>query len=184
MYKDQKHSSLRLNLIKDNIDEVNLNILKKDKKEFGDIKVLASIIGESHFITFDINGIVFSEMLACISYKKDDKTIFLDNIFNINGSVKYKLNANYLYEFKYDIIDASSAILLNQEFKEKSLQISQDERVYMCYDFISKNSIKAITNIFIYEINNGIKIKTIHTYPNEYKAIVSNSSIIYSTIFK
>ena len=186
MYKDQKYSNLKLNLIKDIINESNLNILKKEKKKFGKINVLASIIGESHFITFDINGIIFSEMLACISYKKGEEynqNIFLDDIININNSVKYKLDQNYLYEFKYKILDSSNAILLNKEFIKRASNIIKDKRVYLSYDFISNNSLKAMTNIFIYEIDNGIEIKTLHTYPNEFKAVLSHSTIINSNIY-
>jgi len=161
-FTDISISGLNLNIFNGDFNKDALLIVDEISLMFKEYTVEVAIIGASHYISFIKNKKrIFSEVFACVEIP-GSKRFKGNELRNISSEVfDYRFNS---YIFKIDE-DKSETI---KRFKEENTLV---------YEFGKSREMKesAITGIIFKEANGIIELETIHVYPQENKAIVTNS---------
>jgi hypothetical protein len=159
--------------------------MKEDKLDCNLFTIKAAIVGASHIITFIDNltkKTLFTEIVADYEHNYKDNTIFIEKVdFNNRFFLN---NEEIIYEINFiplNIEKNPEDLKLIQKFYEKN-KIEKNS-INLNYIFDKKDNFNAET-ILCLNYNKRKKIietHTLHTYPNENKALITNSKIKFKT---
>jgi len=196
-YVEQSLKDLKMNIIMGEFDISNLSIMEEKTILFDNLKIRAAVIGASHAITFtDVTSgeVVFTEIIANVNIEKDfpeTKTkINFSNIIKTNmknfSFKKFKKN-NFTYD--YDI-NFKKMNMYNNEDIYTNFDLLKNNQILLDFSFLKKDpsqklDSKTIVIVKIKKNNFGdtvIFIETIHVYPNESKALKTETRVIQKKV--
>jgi len=160
-FSDVSIDALRLNLFRGSFNKEELLVVKNKEFKIKDYDVELAIIGASHFISFKKGkDLIFSEVFACVDIAGANQYIG-DELKEVKTKV-------FDYEFK--------SYIFNIDKGKEIIQRFQDENI-LIFEFGMSKEMKesAITALIFKEKDGKIELETIHVYPNENRAIVTNS---------
>ena len=169
-YIEQYSSDLNLNFVYETLDKSDMTIIKQKKAKLSNgYSLEAAIIGESHYITLLYRDKeIFSEVFACIDLTSRHTDHELINCQFDDNKMYYKSN-----QFDYEIclsLHVASQKLIN------SFSCVESPVIHLSYLFENKDQkVHAKTELFIRFQSNKLCIKSLHSYPNENKIILSES---------
>jgi len=161
-FADVYISALTLNTFRGSFDKDALQVVKKNNYKIKEYDMELAIIGASHYISFKKEGeVIFSEVFACVDiagatqYKDEELRMVKINVFDYSFS-------SYIFELDKDKYTV-------ERFKKENTLV---------FEFGETEEFKesAITGLILKEMNGKVELETIHVYPNENKAIVTNST--------
>lgn len=145
----------------------DMDAYKKQKLELQNYKIIAAIIGKSHFVAIEAFGVKFSEILACVEIDCEP----LAKVEIINSEFFETTISNAKYFFKRSIIPFSPS--LDHLKKERKLQT-----IFLFHDFEKEKESDKITprtELFLEVCGNMIKWETIHVYDTDKKIVRTES---------
>ncbi len=164
MYVEQTVRDIRY-ILSDKPLNISLTNLKEETFMFNNFNVKVTILGESHKIEIFKKDFYFVEVVACI------------------GNVAEKLptennNSKLNYNFKSLIHDLKADKI---EYLENLNNVSYNNLKNISLSFEMKETFKfeAVTIVSINTLveENGLLFRTLHTYPNENQALLTESII-------
>lgn len=193
----QTAKDLHLNLIEGPMGDLSqFRILKAHSLVLGEWRVKAHIIGASHFISVDGNGVIFHEIFACMKVKSSAKRIYygpipetgnlthrFDNGVTSSG-VEYHVAEHpgieypcieYKFNSKLTRWDDGESHLLELE---RLAHESPAGRIGLVEDFPHVNAAIDPKTIVLVKIDGKIlKFETVHSYPNENRIVFTQTII-------
>lgn len=188
IYKNQSCHDLELNIIKGSFDSSNFEILSSNTIMTPLGKLEAAIIGGSHYFQLynHKNQLLFTEVLACYEFNKlahqkryqykDFKQ--LQNIDLKFDSIHYQTKI-WQQQWEEDLING----YCHPHKITKEDQASTHFNLVFTfpdadnYSDAYNNSSESITSISVSNLNTAIEIKTLHSYPNEKKIVLSHTHL-------
>lgn len=176
-YVDQTTKDLHYNVFSGSAEEENFNVIKGAEYTTDIVKITALIIGESHCINIAIGPHSLTEVLAGVVPKANEimASAVSDEIFTQDVSLKledisYRFTAN-----KINLGISDEGLAAFEDFYAKALiQNRAIEHVFempMLYDYEAK------TAIAIEELDDTVRIQTLHLYPNEGTGVVTSTRV-------
>jgi len=145
-----------------NLTKLKTKFISKNKFD-----ISLSILGESHLFLLNFGKFSLVEIVACIK----ESGINVPNLYRkeLDNSIKYKFKSEKI-AFKSNNFKDS----LNNVFGK----ISKKEELFLEYIFPNQDSnYLAKTEIYLYFIDNIIILRTVHSYPNKKKVLITESRI-------
>ena len=178
-YQDQTSDSIRIFLVDGETNKKQFTILKEETFNWRGFNVTYGILGESHFISFEKDNISFSEICACSDAKFDSsKTTIIKSDFlsELKDLPIVHLWNDFVYTFHFINIEYSRGKrgLNDLQLVKANNGIRSLEHYFPGKTFLHK---KAITGVYIKEVEDSLFIRTVHTYPNDKLAVFTNSSL-------
>lgn len=175
MYVEQTVRDIRYILTEGEKLNISLTELKKETISINDFSLNMAILGESHKIVFNYKNNSFTEVVACIGESAEKLPSSKENSFFDEVSYSFKSKVGTIYT---DNIREIEDLFLdrNEDLKEEKL-MDLDFPSEEDYKFRSVTSL-LIKSMYIDGEFVGLRIKTLHTYPNE------NTCLITETILK
>lgn len=176
-YKDQSVSGLRLNLIEGRVNVRQFTVLRSGFFSIGSLRAEAGIIGASHFFRLkDAEGWNLTEALACTEVDPADEHIhFTGPLQNLKGGKLHIVFSNRIsYLFTARVADLEATWMNQFKIENKS----GEDGFTLGYEFPSGDrSIKPRTLILLKREGKKIILRTGHSYPNEGKAVLTQTNI-------
>lgn len=164
MYVEQTVRDIRY-ILSEKPLTIKLTNLKDKTFNLNDYKVKVTILGESHKIEISKEDFYLVEVVACI------------------GNVAKKLpteneNFNLNYNFKSLIHDLKSDKIQELD-KLNEIEFENVENISLSFEMKESFKFEAVTIVSINTLVNekGFFFRTLHTYPNENKALLTESII-------
>ena len=180
-FLDQSADALSLNLIEGEIDKSQFDILAEGQLERHGVKLVAHIIGGSHFFTIDLGGgRRISEVFACTEVQTDLPRLYCGPLRGITKTIECSLFGNSQYVFEARTLEGEKAKLEIDEFSV------QGDDLCLKFEFPSDDAEDSpvtlvCADMFVNDRNDVIvEVGTMHTYPNEGKVVFTDMCISIS----
>lgn len=158
-YVEQSYRDLTLHVVRGEVDRALFSIFAHRACELFGITFDLYIIGESHVIGYHYANETFYELFACYEALSHEALI-RENVCDLESKrVRFE---GFTYTFN---------VTITQE--ETALDSSAD--VYISHTFEGG----AVTAIAVQEEENGIMIKTLHSYLSEKTYVLTTSKILF-----
>lgn len=164
MYVEQTVRDIRY-ILSDKPLNISLTNLKEETFTFNDMNVKVTILGESHKIEIFKDNFYFVEVVACIGNVAQKLPTE-----NTNKSLNYNFKS-LIHDLKADKIEDLENLnnISYNNFKNVSLSFEMKETFK--FEAVTIVSINTLVN------DNGLLFRTLHTYPNEDQALLTESII-------
>ena len=188
VYKDQSAAELRLHVLADRVDFQHFRPLATVRLEQPQFQVQTSIIGASHIIhiAYDKTHHV-CEILACTDIPPALQPAFSDWIVNLVRPIDLQLTPALHYHFAAQRTDSQRGQLAFQALAQRIVQASADtarsSSVGLDYSFPATPrgpAPQTLVWVMLDKPNQGVTVKTAHSYPNEDTIIFSDSCVTFS----
>lgn len=169
-YIDQSHEELNLFFSQKASDLKSFKVISESHFDTPNFKIHFGVLTESHFAIIETGNETINEIFACTDIDlpgvdKHDIDSIADEGFN-------KELDNHTYEFKCEILPYSECESILKHFRAKRSQINTQ---YQIFDFPNDDDpLPALTEVYV-TVNGVVKVESLHTYPNEDKAVFSTS---------
>ena len=175
-YKDQSAGNLQFSLLNGWPPTDQFKILATGQLQQGNIMLQAAIVGASHYVFFDIDGVRFAEVLVGCDITSGNARFIIQQ----TGDMKFTRNLNewWCYSFTRQTFDLNNAAAQN-EFMEDQLMV-EETFLSLHYEFPHEGSGKTPkTEIEVCIIKNFcVEARTTHSYPNEGKVVLTKTRIM------
>lgn len=165
-YIDQNSSELRLSLTDSSFDKEVLSVILEKDIEVNGFTINYGILGASHFVSLKKNNVDFTEVFACVSLEKTESIKLNKQI------VLHKEMEKASYSMKAEIIPFKEDKELVNHMKAL---LRSYEGLYFDFPLEKEGNFEACTIVVLYPVQDGIKIETIHAYPNEDNVVKTTS---------
>jgi len=177
----QKADQLKLLLHGGSIDSMNFKAFHSLKVAKGDWQIGIDIIGESHKINI-VNSAKpssMNEILACIAIDDElSPSCYMEKLSYIEAGKLERIMEGFNYHFSFEKIG------FNDERYSKALSSLTEEATYcVSYDFGNNRKdsfddiFEPVTLVTADVTDDNMKWASLHIYPNDELAIISESSI-------
>ena len=184
-YVDQSAKELRLSLLTGNVDMNQFSVLSAGIIQQPKLIIKAGIIGASHFLSIYKDDIVFHEIFACMEVKGGDKLLHYGPLDFVEGSADLALKGiHYSFEAYMHNWDEASNRMNDIETEIHNLN-DFSKSVGLCFNFAGKDKNRIPKTLVLAKFHSGpsdglnqLKIKTVHSYPNEDTIVLTEGLII------
>lgn len=183
-YKVHSVEELKLFLLREKIqNNKELTVIESGKFSTDKLSIHLRIIGQSHWIEFQTESGVFTEILACL----ENENPYGNSVWKYDSLRNFQIEKNIDLNWKYScqtwIYETTSEKMNLMEKKLRSAE-GNDEKIYLTavYPKSQENpdSSFPLTVIECSRMNDGAVIDTLHLYPEDRKLVYSSSMIKYN----
>lgn len=154
------------------VDLSQFLILQTNTFSWNNTKVTIGILGASHFISVEQSGSVFTEICACVDGKfSNDVTIHTANTIRNLGDVVQTKTSGILHMFDYNV---KNDLTLPTATTELSRPLTNRHKLEHSFPNNEATEVGGYTFVTV-DIDDTMKVQTIHTYPNKGKYVLTRS---------
>lgn len=176
-YLDQSINSIRLFLIEKSPNLEQFRMLAQNSFVWNGNIVNYGILGESHFVHLDNGGHEITEICACThgDFGEQSKVVVASRLHELKTLPLTHTWGRYNYTFNFRYVDYARGMELLTDLR--NLKLKSNTR-YIQYEFPPRFFFgkSAFTEVFIRNTEHNMFIRSIHTYPNNQKVAVTESS--------
>ncbi len=179
-YKDQNVDALTLAISLEPVDASAFLVLEEKEIEFNGVRIRAGIIGSSNFWQVQTSTWQVSQVLTCEQPKRQvGKSLVVENIGSMQvREVALNLPEGVRFSGRYEITTDGSVV--ENTLAECSKLRNNQRVISMSYIFESPaSSFQAATIVIIEFLEGGVCVRTLHSYPNEGKVVVTEETIFW-----
>ena len=177
-YTDQSSGAIRLYLTKGDLTLDQFTVLTTKTFKWGEIAVSFGILGESHYVQIAKGDKIFSEICACTDATMPEHVQVFESNFlaNLPTEGVRTLFDDYTYDFSFEFKnwEEGSAELKILRARQKN---SMTEYLSYIFPKHETDSEEPVTEIYIIQEGSGLKMLSVHTYPNEGMMVFTRSSL-------
>lgn len=164
MYVEQTVRDIRY-ILSEKPLEITLTNLKEKTFILNGYEVKVTILGESHKIEISKDNFYLVEVVACIG-NVAEKLPNENNVNHLNYNFK-----SYIHELESDNINELNNLNNNHYKNFENISLSFEMKETFKFEAVTIVSINTLVE------ENGFLFRTLHTYPNENKALLTESII-------
>jgi hypothetical protein len=182
IHQDQSAYDLRLNLVEGPLDLEQFAILRAGRIEVcSGVTVDAAIIGTSHIVCFQLDGLIFYEVFVCSAVITESRMISYDLTQTERGEAKLTFEEKCRYRFNSRILCAKDGADELLEMEKLAREKTGAQNLALDFQFPSGKSGVAPRTIVILgtgEREGMILVKTAHLYPNENTVVFTETDFL------
>ncbi len=176
-YKDERSGDLRLHLFRGELDLEAFQVLERRRRRIGDFSVDAAIIGASHAVQVRFGDEVVTEVLACRTKAVDLFADRLLGVWRIEDEVSRRAAPGLSYEFASLVRPLAGMRNWLADLRETIGLADAAGGIGLTFEFPRKTERAPETLLRVWVQGGGVKIRSIHVYPGEDVAVVSDTSL-------
>lgn len=179
-YKDEHSQDLRLHLFQDPLSLEAFPVLKRANRQLGEFEVDAAIIGASHAVQIRRGSQTITEVLACHVEAVD---LYADQLLGVWDAEEIRTEAGdgLDYRFRVDIAPLNGARARISRFRESALTAEQEGAIGLTFRFPQKTAETPETLLRVSADETDLRIESIHVYPGEHAAVISETRLVPRT---
>lgn len=183
VFKDQSLSDLRLNLIAGEPDLDELTVIETKQLSLpGGARVVAGILGASHFATIRFGNQRVSEVFVCAELRTELPRIFFGPLGAVLKKIVLTLDGQIRYMFEAEIVTCSEGLdRLNLLERRIEKCRREDGAIGLTFEFPGAGravNYSAKTAVLAWINDQGaVMIETAHCYPKEEGIVFTRSEV-------
>lgn len=171
-YVEQSADTLRLYVVSGAVDLDQFTILKESNLYWDSVPVSFGVLGASHFLKLQLAENSFYEICACTDGKfPDTSKLHISKWLHPETTVTEIENSSIVYTHDVHFFDLRE---INPTDRFNDYTNTQK----VSFPVSGHESEAAVTLVGI-KLNNQLRIRSIHTYPDECTAVETNSIIVH-----
>lgn len=173
-YKDEHSRDLRLHLFSGAMPLEAFPVLKRAHRRLGEFEVSAAIIGASHAVQVRRGSETITEVLACHVEAVD---LFSDQLIGVWHADEIRTEAapGLEYRFRVDVAALDGVRRRIVRFRESTTAAEQNGAIGLDFQFPQKTLETPETLLLVSTDAVGLRIESIHVYPGEHVAVISET---------
>lgn len=177
---EQSFKAIRYYLLNQPISESQLTILKETDFTWGNFKVDAKILGESHMVTISDGNDFLQEICACTILNTPSEGLVMEDELLAIKPVSFQTK-NLSYSFSYQHIpfvsndDCQKYLEGTNGLNDNTLITSLIHKFPPHPENIAH---EPVTLLRVETNDEDLTIKSIHTYPNEHVFVYTESKVV------
>jgi hypothetical protein len=176
-YKDERSDDLRLHLFRGEVDLEAFQVIKRRCDKIGDFEVDAAIIGASHAVQVRFGDEVFTEVLACSAKAVDLYSDRLDGVWRVEDEVRRQRAPGLEYSFLCEVQPLGAVERCLADLREMIALRDGRGAIGLTFQFPRKTELTPETLLLVRARQGGLHIRSMHIYPHEEVAVVSDTSV-------
>ncbi len=176
-YIDQGIEDIRLHLVSGDYTVEQFTVLRSRNFIWKNARVDFAILGESHLMSIKTEDTLFTEICACspVLFPKADEVFLSEQLTLINTEPQIFTLPSLSYTFTYNCTDYTAGKkqlkTLRDQHKKAEHQLSY---TFPKHGFFAD---KAVTEIYLSELDGKLCTQTVHTYPNKKQMVFTKSLV-------
>lgn len=177
-YKDERSEDLRLHLFRGQLELDAFPVIERRRRLMGGFAVDASIIGASHAVQVGVGGETVTEVLACRVAAVGLFADRLARVCRIDETARVRSIPGLGYDFSCVVKPLEQARDVLAEFRELVKSADRSGAVGLAFTFPQRTLHTPETLLHVSADEAELTIRSMHVYPGEDVAVVSESSLI------
>jgi len=179
-YKDEHSQDLRLHLFRGPLALEAFPVLERVGRRVGEFEVDACIIGASHAVQIRRGSETLTEVLACHVEAVD---LYADRLVGVwrADEIRTKAGDGLDYRFRVDIAPLNGARDRISRFRESAVTAEQEGAIGLTFRFPQKTAETPETLLRVSADETDLRIESIHVYPGEHAAVISETRLVPRT---